>query len=83
MRELNSYESGLVSAEGMGRQLLRSEALASSQIEGLSIPHRKLAEAELEDRQGHHKAREIMGTIGALDRRTSTSGPCSRTSASS
>jgi Fic family protein len=68
VRDLNSNVSGLVSLEGMGRQLLRSEALASSQIEGFSISHRKLAEAELEDRHGHHKAKEIMGTIKALER---------------
>jgi Fic family protein len=70
VRDLNSDISGLVSLEGMGRQLLRSEALASSQIEGLSISHRKLAEAELEGRQGHHRALEILGTIRALERAT-------------
>jgi Fic family protein len=68
VRELNSNTSGLVSLEGMGRQLLRSEALASSRIEGLSVPHRKLAEAELEGRRTPHRALEIMGTIGALER---------------
>lgn len=68
VRDLNSDYSGLISLEGLGRQLLRSEALASSQIEGLSISHRKLAEAELADRSGAHKAKEIMGTIKALER---------------
>jgi len=68
VRELNADISGLLSLEGMGRQLLRSEALASSQIEGLSVSHRKLAEAELSGRRGHHEAREIMGTIRALER---------------
>jgi Fic family protein len=67
VRELNANTSNLVSLEGMARQLLRSEALASSQIEGLSISHRKLAEAELEGRQGPYKAQEIMGTIRALE----------------
>lgn len=67
VRVLNT-DSGMVSLEGLGRQMLRSEALASSQIEGLSVPHRKLAEAELEGRQGHHNAREIIGTIRALER---------------
>lgn len=68
VRDLNADLSGLLSLEGMGRQLLRSEALASSQIEGLSISHRKLAEAELEGRQDHHRAGEIMGTVKALER---------------
>ena len=70
VRDLNADISGLVSLEGMGRQLLRSEALASSQIEGLSISHRKLAEAELEGRDGNHRALEILGTIKALEKAT-------------
>ncbi|HEX6753677.1 MAG TPA: Fic family protein [Solirubrobacterales bacterium] len=70
VRNLNSDISGLVSLEGMGRQLLRSEALASSRIEGLSISHKKLAEAELDGRKGHHRALEILGTIKALERAT-------------
>jgi Fic family protein len=67
VRELNADVRGLVSLESLGRQLLRSEALASSQIEGLSIPHRKLAEAELRGRPGTHLALEIMGAVDALE----------------
>jgi hypothetical protein len=37
VRQLNSEPGVLVAPAGLGRQLLRSEALASSQIEGLSI----------------------------------------------
>jgi len=65
--ELNTGDSELISLEGMGRQLLRSEALASSQIEGLSISHRKLAEAELEGRDGQHRAQEIVGAIRGME----------------
>ena len=36
VRELNSREPALVPLEGLARQLLRSEALASSRIEGLA-----------------------------------------------
>lgn len=68
VRELNADLAGLVSLEGLGRQLLRSEALASSQIEGLSIPPHKLAEAELDGRPSPHRALEIMGTVAALKR---------------
>src|ERR1700760_3358668 len=50
VRELNQDPAGLISLEGLGRQLLRSEALASSQIEGLNISRRKLAEADPSDR---------------------------------
>src|SRR5262249_9357142 len=52
VRQLNSEPGALMALEGLGRQLLRSEALASSQIEGLSISHRKLAEAEFADLAG-------------------------------
>jgi Fic family protein len=65
--KLNLGDSELVSLEGMGRQLLRSEALASSQIEGLGISHRKLAEAELEGRDGQHRAQDVMGAIRGME----------------
>lgn len=64
---LNVGQSELISLEGLGRQLLRSEALASSQIEGLSTSHRKLAEAELEGRDGQHQAQEIVGAIRGME----------------
>src|SRR5882724_3596585 len=52
--ELNRRDPAPASLEGLARQLLRSEALASSQIEGLSISHRKLAQAAIEE-LGHHR----------------------------
>lgn len=64
---LNAGDVELVSLESLGRQLLRSEALASSQIEGLSTSHRKLAEAELEGRDGRHQAEEIVGAIRGME----------------
>jgi Fic family protein len=67
VRELNESSTTLVPLEGLGRQLLRSEALASSQIEGLSISQRKLAEAELEGREDF-RAREIVGTMRAMEK---------------
>jgi Fic family protein len=67
VRELNQDPAGLVPLEGLGRQLLRSEALASSQIEGLNISRRRLAEADLPGRDGHYKAQEILGNIRALE----------------
>src|ERR1700744_1857229 len=65
VRQLNSEPGALMALEGLGRQLLRSESLASSQIEGLGISHRKLAEAEFSD-LGNYKAREIVGTMRAV-----------------
>jgi Fic family protein len=67
VRQLNVDSAALVALEGLGRQLLRSEALASSQIEGLGISHRKLAEAEFAD-LANYRAREIVGTVRAMER---------------
>jgi Fic family protein len=67
VRQLNSEPGALLALEGLGRQLLRSESLASSQIEGLSISHRKLAVAEFSD-LANYKAREIVGTMRAMER---------------
>lgn len=67
VRELNTTASGLRSLEGLARQLLRSEALASSAIEGLRLSHRKLARAEIEGKAGDHKAREVLANTRALE----------------
>lgn len=66
VRELNQSAARLTPLEGLARQLLRSEALASSQIEGLSLSHRKLARAALE---GHddYKAQEILANMMAME----------------
>ena len=66
VRALNQSATGLPSLEGLASQLLRSESLASSQIEGLSLSHRKLARAALE---GHndYRAQEVLANIGAME----------------
>lgn len=66
VRELNAGAPSLTSLEGLARQLLRSEALASSRIEGLGISHRKLAEAQLEG-QGDHRALEVLANMRAME----------------
>lgn len=67
VQQLNQGAANLRSLEGLARQLLRSEALASSQIEGLSLSHRKLALAALEDIQASHKANEVLGNMKAME----------------
>jgi Fic family protein len=67
VRQLNSEPAALMALEGLGRQLLRSESLASSQIEGLAISHRKLAATEFGN-LANYKAREIVGTMRAMER---------------
>lgn len=66
-RELNASATDLVPLEGLARQLLRSEALASSAIEGLRLSHRKLARAEVEGETGNFKAREVLGNTRAME----------------
>ena len=66
VRELNRTGSALIPLEGLARQLLRSEALASSAIEGLRISHRKLAQAEIQA-EGQFKAREVLANTRAME----------------
>jgi Fic family protein len=68
VRELNATASGLQPLEGLARQLLRSEALASSAIEGLRLSHRKLARTEIGGQTGDHKAREVLANTHALEK---------------
>jgi Fic family protein len=67
VRELNSSTDGLRPLEGLARQLLRSEALASSAIEGLHLSHRRLARAEIQGDAGEYKAREVLGNSRAME----------------
>lgn len=67
VRDLNSSVTGLQSLEGLARQLLRSEALASSAIEELQLSHRRLARAEMEGEAGEYRAREVLGNVRALE----------------
>lgn len=66
-RDLNDSAAHLRSLEGLARQLLRSEALASSAIEELQLSHRKLARAEMEGETGEYKAKEVLGNVRAME----------------
>lgn len=74
VRELNASSEGLRLLEGLERQLLRSEALASSAIEELRISHRKLARAEVGAGGGDYKAREVLGNVRAMERAVEIGG---------
>ena len=67
VRDLNAASDGLQPLEGLARQLLRSEALASSAIEGLRLSHRKLAQAEIEDGHGNFRAGEVLANMRAME----------------
>src|ERR1051326_2576368 len=66
VRELNASPAGLLPLEGLGRQLLRSEALASSAIEGLQLSHRRFARAGVEGQAGDFLAQEGLGCTAAM-----------------
>jgi Fic family protein len=67
VRKLNETAARLVPLEGLATQLLRSEALASSAIEGLALSHRKLARAQIEGEQGNYKALEVLANTRAME----------------
>jgi Fic family protein len=67
VKDLNASAGDLQSLEGLARQLLRSEALASSTIEGLRLSHRKLAQAEIDSGGGNYKAREVLANTHAME----------------
>ncbi len=52
--------------EGVARQLLRSESLASSRIEGLEVGHRRIALADFDEHSVDVKAADIVGNIRAM-----------------
>lgn len=53
--------------EAVARQLLRSEAIASSRIEGFELSHRKLAEAAFDPEDTSINARTVLGNVRAMD----------------
>lgn len=69
--ELNSSGAGLVSLDALTRLLLRSEAVASSFIEGLQINVRRLAKADVAERTGLEDrdvtAHAVLGNIKAME----------------
>jgi Fic family protein len=58
--------SEAVGLDTVARQLLRSEAVASSKIEGLVLSHRRLAKAAVVP-AGDVTARSVLGNVAALE----------------
>jgi Fic family protein len=71
VRQLNSHYPGLANLEPLARFLMRAEAVASSNIEGLRLNVRRLARSEAAQREGFEvndaTARAVLGNIRALD----------------
>lgn len=76
---LNQEATALVDTEALARILLRSEAVASSRIEGLEIGARRLLHAEVErgtaDGTRDITATEVLGNIDAMAYATDAIGP--------
>jgi Fic family protein len=67
VRDLNESPPNLVALEALATQLLRTEALASSAIEGLQLSHRRLARAAA--LPGYDAmAQEVLGNVRAMER---------------
>ena len=71
VRALNTDHPDLANLEPLARFLLRAEAVASSNIEGLTINVRRLARSEAAEREGlpvtDETARAVLGNVRALD----------------
>lgn len=70
VRHLNASASALQDTETLARLLLRAEAVASSQIEGLEVGGRRLLRAEAAQQLGEPSndvtAEEVLGNISAM-----------------
>lgn len=67
VRDLNDSPPQVAALEALATQLLRTEALASSAIEGLQLSHRRLARAAALP-GFDSKAQEVLGNVRAMER---------------
>ena len=67
LRRLNDDPPRTQLLEAVARQLLRSEAVASSRIEGFELSHRRLAEAAFDPEESSVNARTVLGNVRAMD----------------
>lgn len=72
--DLNENASALVNLEGLARQLLRAESVASSRIEGLVLSHRRLAKAAFADDSRDLTVQGVLASIAALERAVALAG---------
>lgn len=70
LAELNGSSPRLASLAAIATNLLRSEAIASSRLEGLVVSHRRLARAAYPGdgrRSGDRRAAEILANVSAME----------------
>jgi Fic family protein len=66
VRRLNEDPPRSESLEALTHQLLRSEAVASSRIEGLELSHKTLAEAAFDPKLATANAASVLGNVRAM-----------------
>jgi len=66
LRTLNEDPPRSEALEALTHQLLRAEAVASSQIEGLEVSHKKLAEAAFDPQLASANTASVLGNIRAM-----------------
>jgi Fic family protein len=67
IQALNLSPPRLISLEALARRLLRSEAVASSWIEGIRISHRRLAKVEASSEENDPTAQAVLGNVTAME----------------
>ena len=67
VRTMNGASPRLATLEALSRQLLRSESVASSRIEGLVVSHRRVARAAFDPAAADATARTVLGNIRAME----------------
>ncbi|MSQ37772.1 MAG: Fic family protein [Chloroflexi bacterium] len=67
VRAMNAAPPRLATLEALSQQLLRSESVASSRIEGLVVSHRRVARAAFDPAAADATARTVLGNIRAME----------------
>lgn len=67
LREVNAREPDVSALEILARQLLRTESVASSRIEGLQLSHRRLARADFGLDEADVTAQSVLANIRAME----------------
>jgi Fic family protein len=70
LQHLDHSPPRVATLSALARNLLRSESLASSRIEGVNISHKRLARAAYQADKGQrdHRAAEVLGNVEAMER---------------
>ncbi len=70
LEHLDSKPPRVATLGALARNLLRSESMASSRIEGVRISHKRLARAAYQGSKGRgdHNATEVLGNVEAMER---------------